>query len=410
VSSALETTTLGLHELKDYEPLIGAAATGRILRKAEKVRALHTVHISSTFYGGGVAELLTPLTLTMNAMGIETEWSMIQGTPAFFTCTKKIHNALQSDTTGLTDDEKAIYEQVAFENATRLHVDDCDAIIVHDPQPLPLVTHFRDAGAPLLWQCHVDLSAPNPAVWDYLRGFIEQYDTAIFSLPEYAKDLGVDQRFIAPAIDPFSPKNCRLSDDEIDQVLALHRIPPDRPLVVQVSRFDRWKDPAGVIEAFRIAREQVDCTLVLVGNNAIDDPEGDLILKTIHNSVDERIIVLTADDPKLVNAVQSRAAVVLQKSIREGFGLTVTEAMWKGAAVVGGNVGGIRRQIKDGHNGFLVDNVEQAAQRIVQLAQDPDLRRTLGERARETVRKNFLMSRLIEDWIDLLTAVDQGTH
>lgn len=410
MSSALETTTLGLHGLEDYEPLIGAAATERILRKAEKVRTLHAIHVSSTFYGGGVTEILTPLTLTMNAMGIETGWRMIQGTPAFFSCTKKIHNALQGETTGLTEEEKEIYEQVVFENATRLHIEDCDAIIVYDPQPLPLVTHFREAGAPLLWQCHVDLSAPNQAVWNYLRGFIEQYDTAIFSLPEYAKELGIEQRFITPAIDPFSPKNRRLSEAEIDECLAYHRIPPDRPLVVQISRFDRWKDPAGVIEAFCIACEQVDCTLVLVGNNALDDPEGEVILETIRRSVDERIVVLTVDDANLVNALQSRAAVVLQKSIREGFGLTVTEAMWKGAAVVGGNVGGIRRQIKDGHNGFLVDDVQQAAERIIQLLQDQELRRTLGERARETVRENFLMSRLVEDWIDLLAAFDDSAR
>jgi len=167
VSTALDTTTLGLHALEDYEPLIGAAATERILKKAEKVRTLHVIHVSSTFYGGGVTEILTPLTLTMNAMGIETGWRMIQGTAAFFACTKKIHNALQGETTGLTDEEKEIYEQVVFENATRLHIEDCDAIIVHDPQPLPLVTHLPETDTPLLWQCHVDLSAPNADVWNY---------------------------------------------------------------------------------------------------------------------------------------------------------------------------------------------------------------------------------------------------
>src|SRR5215216_7279936 len=215
---------------------------------------------------------------------------------------------------------------------------------------------------------------------------------AIFSLPEYAQDLSTEQRFITPAINPFSAKNRELSDDKIRECLAHYRIPTDRPLVTQISRFDRWKDPTGVIEAFRSAREQVDCTLVLLGNNALDDPEGDVILETIHSSIDERIIVLTVDDPILVNALQRQAAVVLQKSTREGFGLTVTEAMWKGAVVIGGDVGGIKRQITDGENGFLVDSVEQAAERIVQLLRTPDLRARLGERARETVRQNFLMS------------------
>ena len=398
----VEKSTLGLRALEDYAPLIGARAVERISRKADRLRARQVVHVSSTFYGGGVAEILTPLTLMMNASGIDADWRQIQGTPAFFGCTKKFHNTLQGENAELRAAEKEIYEQVVFENATRLHLDECDAVVVHDPQPLPLVGHFAGRQMPWLWQCHIDLSSPNPTVWDYLRSFVEQYDAAIFSLPEYARDLAVEQRFIMPAIDPYSAKNGEMSDDEIGECLAYHRIPTDRPLVVQISRFDRWKDPAGVIEAFRKARKQVDCTLVLLGNKATDDPEGEVILETIQSSIDERIIVLTVDDPVLVNALQRRAAVVLQKSTREGFGLTVTEAMWKGAAVVGGDVGGIRRQIRDGESGFLVDTVDQAADRIVQLLKDPRLRRRLGSCARESVRRNFLMSRLLEDWLDVL--------
>lgn len=293
------------------------------------------------------------------------------------------------------------------ENALRLNLDDFDSVVVHDPQPLPLIRHFPDGEPSWLWQCHIDLSSPHSQTWDYLRAFVEHYDAAIFSLPEYSQTLTVDQPLITPAIDPFSAKNSELSDSEINACLASYRIPLDRPLVVQVSRFDRWKDPLGVIEACRKAREEIDCTLVLVGNGAIDDPEGDVILETIHSSIDERVVVLTVDDPILVNALQRRAAVVLQKSTREGFGLTVTEAMWKGAAVVGGNVGGIRRQISDGDNGFLVETVDQAADRIVQLLRDPVLRARIGLRARETVRNNFLMSRLLEDWIDLLAGYEQ---
>jgi trehalose synthase len=404
---SLEKSTLGLHSLDEYAPLIGAAAAERISRKADRLRASHIVHISSTFYGGGVTEILTPLSLMMNAMGIETGWRMIQGTPGFFACTKKLHNTLQGATTDLTPEEKAIYQQVVFENATRLHIEDCDAVIVHDPQPLPLVTHFPDRDMPWIWQCHVDLSEPNPAVWRYLRDFVEQYDAAVFSLPEYAQGLQTDQRFITPAINPFSPKNREMSDDEIDECLADYDVPTDRPLVVQVSRFDRWKDPLGVIEAFRKARAEVDCALVLVGNNAVDDPEGGAILEAIESSIDDGMIVLTADDPNLVNALQRRAAVVLQKSTREGFGLTVTEAMWKGAAVIGGNVGGIRKQIIDGDNGFLVDTIDQAAERIVQVLKEARLRERLGARARETVRQKLLMSHLVEDWIDLLTTFDR---
>ncbi len=401
-------STLGLYSLEIYEPLIGSERLERILRKAERVRGFHAIHVSSTFYGGGVTEILTPLTLTMNAQGIETGWRLIQGTPAFFECTKKLHNTLQGDAIELTPEEIETYEQVTLENATRLHIEDCDAVIVHDPQPLALINHFPDRAAQWFWQCHVDLSAPHEGTWKYLRTFIEQYNTAIFSLPDYRQQLSVDQRFVTPAINPFSPKNCELSEAEKKECLARYRIPLDRPLVVQVSRFDRWKDPLGVIEAVRKARKQVDCTLVLLGNDALDDPEAHVILEMVRSSIDERVMVLTADDATLVNALQREATVVLQKSIREGFGLTVTEAMWKGAAVIGGNVGGIKHQICDGENGFLVDSVDQAADRIVQILQDRDLRQRLGARARETVRENFLMSRLVEDWIDLMSEVRAG--
>ena len=407
LSSAVQRSTLGLHSLQQYEPLIGAAAVDRIAAKADRVRTMRVAHISSTFYGGGVTELLTPLTLMMNATGIETDWHLIQGTPGFFSSTKKLHNALQGESVEFSDADKAIYEEVVFENATRLHLDDCDAIIVHDPQPLPLITHFADREMPWLWQCHVDLSSPYDPVWSYLRRFIAQYSAAIFSLPEYAQDLGIGQHFVTPAIDPFAAKNRELSDREIGERLGYYKIPTDRPLVTQISRFDRWKDPMGVIHAFRKAREQVDCTLVLVGNNASDDPEGEKILEAIKRVVDDGIIVISVDDPTLVNALQRSATVVLQKSTREGFGLTVTEAMWKGAVIIGGDVGGIRHQIKDEWNGFLVNSPDQAAARMVEVLKDPKLRERIGLRAKESVRQNFLMSRLLEDWLDLLARYER---
>ncbi|WP_065755855.1 glycosyltransferase [Bradyrhizobium paxllaeri] len=402
LNSPVERSKLGLHTIEQYEPLIGSAAAERIGLKADRVRAMRIAHVSSTFYGGGVTELLTPLTLMMNAAGIETDWHLIQGTPGFFGCTKKLHNTLQGENLTWSEAERTIYEEVVFENATRLHLDECDAIIVHDPQPLPLISHFPHREAPWLWQCHVDLSSPFAPVWSYLRTFIEKYDAAVFSLPEYAQDLGIDQHFVSPAIDPFSPKNGELSDKEIGKFLANYKIPTDLPLVVQISRFDRWKDPLGVIDAFRKARKQADCRLVLIGNNASDDPESQVIFESLQSSIDEGIIVLAVDDPVLVNALQRKATVVLQKSIREGFGLTVTEAMWKGAVVIGGDVGGIRHQIKNECNGFLVKTPGEAAERIVQVLKNPKLREQLGSRAKESVRENFLMSRLLEDWLDLM--------
>jgi trehalose synthase len=409
LSTAVESSTLGTHSFESYAPLIGEDAIERILRKADRLRGAHIVHISSTFYGGGVTEILTPLTLLMNDMHIETGWRMLQGTPAFFGCTKKLHNALQGDTIELSPEEREIYEEVTRENAMRLHLEDCDAVIVHDPQPLPLIRHLEGQGGRWIWQCHVDLSTPHAPVWNYLREFVEQYDAAVVSLPEYKQALGIPQHIVTPAINPFSSKNCELTSRQISKCLAYHRIPTDRPIVAQVSRFDRWKDPVGVIEAVRKARKQVDCTLVLLGNNAVDDPESDLILETIQSSVDESVIVVTVDDPVLVNALQREAAVVLQKSTREGFGLTVTEAMWKGASVVGGNVGGIRQQITDGKNGFLVNSVEEAADRIVQLLKNQTLREQFGARAKEAVRQNYLLSHLVEDWIDLLTDPGQDS-
>lgn len=395
---------LTLPSVEDFAPLIGAAAVERILAKARALSDLHTIHLSSTYYGGGVADLLTSLTLMMNSAGLRTGWRVIQGRPDFFSITKKMHNALQGAEINLTDLKRQIYEEVVFENAARMHIDH-DLVVVHDPQPLPIIRHFRKK-SPWIWRCHVDLSQPNREVWNFLLPFIEQYDAVVLSLPSYAQEIETPQRFIMPAINPFSTTNKDLSEQDIDERLSHYGIPDDLPLVVQVSRFDKWKDPKGVIEAFRLARAQVDATLVLIGNVATDDPEGQEIFESVVGCSEERIHVLSVQDTALVNALQRRAAVVLQKSLREGFGLTVTEAMWKGAAVIGGRAGGICHQITDGENGFLVSTVEEAADRIVRLIRDPDLGQRLGARARQTVTEQFLMTRLLEDWLDLYAAFE----
>lgn len=395
---------LKLPHVEDFAPLIGAAAVDRILAKARALSDFNTTHISSTHYGGGVADLLTSLTLLMNSAGVRTGWRVLQGRPDFFSITKKMHNALQGGTINLSDLKRQIYEEVVFENAARMHLDH-DLVVVHDPQPLPIIQHYRKK-APWIWRCHVDLSAPNREVWQFLLPFIEKYDVVVMSLPEYAQPIEPPQRFILPAINPFSTTNKELSEAEIDERLAHYGIPDDLPLVVQVSRFDKWKDPGGVIEAFRIARKEVDATLVLIGNVATDDPEGQETFEKLVGCEEERIRVLSVQDTALVNALQRRAAVVLQKSLREGFGLTVAEAMWKGAAVIGGRAGGITRQIADGENGFLVSTVAEAADRIVRLIRDPDLAARLGAKARQSVLDRFLMTRLMEDWLDLYGAIE----
>ncbi|MCT2398344.1 glycosyltransferase [Novosphingobium mangrovi (ex Huang et al. 2023)] len=395
---------LRLPTIQDYLPLIGSEAAQRIQAKAQRLSDLHIINVNSTYYGGGVAEILSSLTLLMNGAGIRTGWRVLQGRPDFFSITKKMHNALQGGEIHFNDLKQDIYEEVVFENAARMHIDH-DVIIVHDPQPLPLINHFRKK-APWIWRCHVDLSHPDPELLSYLSGFIEQYDAVVLSLPEYAQNLSTPQRFIMPAINPFSTTNKELTDKEIDERLSHYDIPTDLPLVVQISRFDKWKDPQGVIDAFRIASKEVDATLVLVGNIATDDPEGQDIFEALCGCREERIRVLSVQDSALVNALQRRAAVVMQKSLKEGFGLTVTEAMWKGAVVIGGNVGGIKHQIEDDVNGILVDSVEDAAEQIVRVLKDPALRKTMGKAARETVRTRFLMTRLMEDWLDLIASFE----
>ncbi len=392
-------------QLEDYEQLVGSRTIERIRKKAQRLQHLHAIHLNSTYYGGGVAELLTPLTLLMNNLGIKTDWRIIHGPPDFFSITKKMHNALQGMKINLSDRKIKIYEAVIHENAVRNHLEDHNMVIIHDPQPLPMIHHYKKNG-PWIWRCHVDLSNPNRELWQYLVSFIEKYDAVILSFEDYKQRLKTPQLFFTPGINPFSIGNREMSEGEIKERLNRYDIPTDLPLVVQISRFDRWKDPVGVIEAFKLARKEVDCTLVLLGEVATDDPEGPAVYESLCNSREERIIILSHQDTALVNALQRKAAVVLQKSLREGFGLTVTEAMWKGAAVIGGNVGGIRHQIQNGINGFLVSSVQEAAERIVQLIKDKKLRLRLGRKAKDTVLKRFLLTRYLEQYLDLFSSFE----
>ncbi len=388
----------------DYEPYIGRQTVERIVQKGRRLEGRSVAHINSTYYGGGVAEMLSSLTLLMRSLGLAAEWRAIQGPPDFFSITKKMHNALQGAPIHITEIKREIYEEVSFQNALRNRFDH-DFVIVHDAQPLPLVRFSRKRG-PWIWRCHVDLTQPDRSLWEYLLGFISQYDAAIVSTEEYRQAWQIPQRVFQPAIDPFSITNRDLASDEVDARLRHYGIPTDLPLVVQISRFDRWKDPQGVVEAFKIARRIHDCTLVLLGNVALDDPEGPQVYESLLGAREDRLLVMSCEDTSLVNALQRRAAVVIQKSIREGFGLTVAEAMWKGTPVIGGNVGGIPYQIQDGVNGFLVSSVQETAERLVLLLRDERLRRRMGEQARKTVRDRFLMTRYLEQYLDLLDAFE----
>ena len=392
--------------VKDYEQFVGAETIRRIREKAKPLQGLHVVNVNSTYYGGGVSQLLSSETLLMNSLGIKTGWRVIHGPPDFFSITKKFHNALQGGEINLTSRKLQLYEQVIYENAIRNHLDH-DVVVVHDPQPLLMINHYRKK-CPWIWRCHIDLSCPNQEIWDYLVPFIEKYDAVILSSKDYRQKLKAPQLFFMPAIDPFTINNREMSQKEIDERLSHYDIPTDLPLVVQISRFDRWKDPEGVIQAFKLASKEVDCTLVLLGNVATDDPEGEEVYKSLLDCRGERVIILSCQDGALVNALQRRAAVVLQKSIREGFGLTVAEAMWKGNPVIGGNVGGIRYQIEDGVNGFLVSSIEETAAKIIQLIKDRELREQMGQKAKESVRQRFLLTRNLEQYLDLFNSIESN--
>ncbi len=394
----------GLFTIDDYQQHIGTEAVDRIKEKAKAAQYLHIANINSTYYGGGVSQLLGSLTILMNSLGIKTGWRTIHGSPDFFSVTKKMHNALQSGTINWSKRKQEIYEAVVHQNAILNHLAH-DIVIVHDPQPLPMITHYRKDG-PWVWRCHIDLEEPHRELWSYLTQYIERYDAVILSSRMYAQELETPQVFFMPAIDPFSIVNYEMSDAECEERISHYGIPMDLPLVVQISRFDRWKDPEGVIEAFNIARQEVPCRLVLLGNVATDDPEGPEVYESLLSQQSDEIFIMSQQDGALVNALQRKAAVVLQKSLREGFGLTVSEAMWKGTPVIGGNVGGIRLQIEDGVNGFLVSSVEEAAARIVALLKDPEMCRDVGVKAKETVREKFLLSRYLEQYLDLFNSFE----
>jgi trehalose synthase len=399
------SVSMNLPNLDDYEKWIGSRTIERILQKAKPLNQKSLVHMNSALYGGGVAVLLDSLSLLMNSVGIKAEWKVIQGASDFFTVTKKIHNALQGANIRLTKQKKEIYEQINYKNSIRNHLSNYQFVIIHDPQPLPLISYSAKQ-CPWIWRCHIDLTRKNPQVWNYLVPFIQKYDAAIFSIPEYKQKLQIPQLFFLPAIDPFSINNKEMKKKEILERLNYYRIPTDLPIVVQISRFDKWKDPEGVIKAVKIARKEVPCTLVLVGNIATDDPEGEKIYQSLIDLREERILIHSVEDTALVNALQRQAAVVLQKSIREGFGLTVAEAMWKGTPVIGGNTGGIRYQIEDGVNGFLVSSIPETAHRLVQLLKDEKLRKSMGKKARQTVQERFLMSRLLENYLDMFNSFE----
>lgn len=402
--------------LADYREIVGDEVLHDIWCKARTLYGKHVLHLNSTYQGGGVAEMLVSLLPLLNDTGLDAGWRILHGHPDFFTITKKFHNALQGDVVNLTPMKKRLYVQASEAFSVYTHIDH-DCVIIHDPQPLPLISFYKKR-QPWIWRCHVDLSRPNAELWEYLKDFLMRYDAVVISNEAYRKkDLPVQQRVVYPAIDPLTPKNMTISDKDVEKYLRKYRIPTDKPLLTQVSRFDKFKDPEGVIRIFRKVKDNVDCRLVLCGSMATDDPEGFRIYSGIEKSARRLIekgdiVLTTVENDILVNALQVTSAVVLQKSKKEGFGLTVTEALWKGKAVVASGVGGIPLQIEDGVNGFLLepDDEDGFASRLVQLLEDPTIGEQLGARGRETVREKFLITRLVGDYLDLLSDVINFRH
>jgi trehalose synthase len=403
----LQPVGVGHKSLADYTHLVGRPLIEEIRTLSDGLAGLKVLHLSATAFGGGVSEILYTLVPLMRDVGIEAEWQVIIGREEFFNATKLLHNALQGNPQDLDAEEWHVYEKFNEINAGELS-GDWDVIIVHDPQPLAIRRHVPDKSRHWVWRCHIDLSTPNEATLGRLTPLIEEYDGSVYHLERYVPN-GLDGRvpvhLLPPAIDPLSPKNMALSPEDAAFVCDQFGVDVDRPLMVQVSRFDPWKDPLGVIDAYRIVTEAMpDVQLALVGSMATDDPEGwqffNSTLEYAGGDPDIKILNnLNQVGSIEVNAFQSQADVVVQKSTREGFGLTVSEALWKARPFIGGDVGGIPLQVQDGTTGFLVQSPEECADRALRVLREPELGKQLGRAGKEHVRRHFLTPRLLRDWL-----------
>lgn len=398
--------------LEDYTSIVGTYVIEELRLLAEKLAGKTIQTINSTAVGGGVAEILHRLVPLLNELGVQIRWDVIRGGTAFFEATKTFHNSLQGKAGQLSEDIFKVFLETTEQNL-RLIEFYGDIIFIHDPQPIALVKERSKRHAHWIWRCHIDLSHPQAQIWDFLRPYVEQYDAAIFSSANFAQPLKVKQYLIAPSIDPLSDKNKELTQEFIRDVLEKYQIDPKRPIITQISRFDRFKDPIGVIKAFRQVRPNFDCQLVLAGGEATDDPEGAQVLQEVLEAAgkdkDIHVLLLPPTADLEINALQRGSTIIIQKSLREGFGLTVTEALWKGKPVIASAVGGITLQINHNLTGILVHSIEGAAYAIKNLLTNPEYARKLGENGREHVRQHYLLTRHLKDYLLLFLAIDRGT-
>lgn len=395
--------------LESYAAITGNDVINQLRQLAKPLRNMKLVHVNSTKIGGGVAEILEKLVPLTNELGINTKWEVISGEAGFYECTKSMHNALQGDKEHISQALLTIYEQTNLANAEKLRpiLEEADFVFIHDPQPAALIHHFPNRRGKWIWRCHIDASHPYRPVWKYLQKIVGLYDASIFSLPAFAQPLQHPQYIIPPSIDPLSDKNIDLPPEEAVKVYSDFNLDPDRHLIVQVSRYDRFKDPVGVIKAYHLAKKFVpELQLVLAGGTASDDPEGAVVLREVREAAgddpDIHVLLLPPDAHRTINALQRAADIVLQKSTKEGFGLTVTEAMWKNKPVIGGDTGGIRLQVVNYHTGFLVHTPEGAALRIRYLLHQQEMMAHIGDKAKNYVRENFLLTRHLREYLTLL--------
>jgi trehalose synthase len=402
--------------LSSYEAIVGSAVIRQLRQLGEKLAGIRIVHVNSTREGGGVAEILEWMTPLMTELGLKATWEVIHGSGRFFEITKSIHNGLQGYPVSISGKDWKVYEDVNARNFERLRpiLEEADIVFIHDPQPADLLRLCEHRKGKWIWRAHIDISHPHHPVWKSLRPVVEGYDASIFSMPEFARSLHHPQFLVPPSIDPLSEKNRDLDPREVEAVGAEFGLDPSRPLLVQISRFDRFKDPLGVVAAYRMVRKVAPVQLVLAGGAATDDPEGKEILEDVleaaGNDPDIHVLLLPPDSHKTVNALQRLATIILQKSTREGFGLTVTEGMWKGKPVIGGDVGGIRLQVVNHNTGFLVNTPEGAAHRIRYLLHHRDSIDLMGATAREFVRENFLLTRHIREYLTLMLVTLRPTQ
>jgi trehalose synthase len=399
----LQEVGLASRSLGDYTHLVGRDLIEEARELAEELRGKRILHVSATAFGGGVSEILYTIVPLLRDVGVDAHWQVILGREEFFNVTKLMHNSLQGDETTLTEEQWELFERYNWMNAQGMQ-GEWDVVVIHDPQPLGLRRNAPDVAKRWVWRCHIDLSTPNPETVARVAPLIAEYDASVWHLPEYViSGLSDGVYIMPPAIDPLSPKNMALSPDDAAFVCSQFGIDVDRPLITQVSRFDPWKDPIGVIDVYRTVNgSNPELQLALVGSMATDDPEGwEFFHKTFQYADGDPDIKILNNLNNVgaieVNAFQSQSDLVLQKSLREGFGLTVTEALWKGRPTIAANVGGIPLQIHDGETGFLVNSVEEAARRCDDVLADPELGRRLGRTGKEHVRRNFLMPRLLRD-------------